>query len=261
MANYPDNQIAADLLHFSLILYALPIERTRTLIPDPLSAEESLLKGNKVAWLSVVSSLDQGSQTVSRTAFEQTCYRLHVLHNGQPANLLFGISVGSLSAVATRNLWPMPWHLSAMEFQVSYDQTEGRYHDYRLQTQSQWANASWVIKDAGKSLLAEDLKFSSLPAFLSASTVNNYFIRRDGSMGLYKVRYHNLALTSGKLNSARSDMLGRLGLLSREEFKRPSLVAIQQRVSCQIFPPTILGESKSSIRRSETNLVRFAFAS
>jgi hypothetical protein len=166
---------------------------------------------------------------------------LHVLREGKPANLLLGISLGSLSAVAIRTLWPVPWHLSAMEFNVAYDKGEGCYHDYRLQTQSQWANASWEISDSGESLLPDQVRSRPLPPSLFTNISNNYFLGRNGSLGLSKTRFHNLAFTSGKLKHAQSDLLERLGLLRRDEFADPILVALQHEVSCQIFSPAIIG--------------------
>ncbi len=256
-----DVSVYADIQHFSLILYSLPAERARAVVPHPLKIEESSKNGGRVAWLSVASFLDQGAMPGSHGSFEQTSYRLHVMHDGVPANWNLGLSIGSLSAVATRNLWPMPWHLGAMEFNVAYDFTEGRYRGYRLQTQSQWANATWEIIDSGKSLLENDIKHISFPSSLSANTFNNYFTRRDRSLGSYKVRYHELAMTSGKLRVAQSDLLERLGLLTREELMRPTLVAVQRKASCQIFSPTILGMKQSESRGYENRHTRLALAS
>jgi hypothetical protein len=235
--------ISADLRHLSLILYAIPAERARAIAPSSLQVEETIRNGREISWLSIVSFLDQGSRRDGQVVSEQTNYRLHVLRNGKPAHLLLGISLGSLSLVARRNLWSTPWHLSAMEFHISYDRAEGRYRDYRLQTQSQWANASWEISDTGRSLLPHQFKALALPSSLSAQTLDHYFTRRDGSLGLYRARYHHVAFTSGRLKSAQSDILERLGLLRSDELARPALVAIQRQISCQIFSPTVLGEA------------------
>jgi hypothetical protein len=235
--------MSAELRHLSLIVYAIPREKAEAVIPNSFEIEKSWLAGREVAWLSILSFLDQGSRHGRHRISELTSYRLHVLHEGKPGNLLLGISLGSLSAVATRNLWPVPWHLSAMEFNVSYDRDAGRYRDYRLQTQSQWANASWEICDSGQSLLPEQVGSQPLPLSLQGNLSNNYFLGRNGSPGLSRIRYHNLAFTSGKLRHAQSDLVERLGLLRRDELANPALVALQHQVSCQIFSPTILSDA------------------
>jgi hypothetical protein len=157
------------------------------------------------------------------------------LRAGEPWHLLLGISVGSLSAVATRNLWPMPWHLSAMEFQVAYDQSQGGYCLYRLQTQSQWANACWEIRDTGHSIHSDQIRESPALSSISMGAPHHHFPRADGTLGWYRLRYHDLAPRSGRLRQARSDVLERQGLIERDELLRPSLVAVQHRASCQIF--------------------------
>jgi hypothetical protein len=244
--------VVAELRHFSLIVYQIPSERARALTPSSLAIEESVQDGRKTSWISVVSFLDQGSRRDRYGAFEQTSYRLHVVRDGRPSQFLLGISLGSLSAAATRNLWPAPWHLSAMEFQVAYDINEGRYREYRLQTQSQWSTAGWEISDTGESLVPDRFENLSLPSSISANIVNNYFTRRDGELGLYPIRYQGRAFTAGILKNAQSDLLQRLGLLSGDEFMRPTLVAIQRSVSCQIFSPTIVGDHRIIAPKSES---------
>jgi hypothetical protein len=233
--------MSAELQHLSLLVYAIPGARAEAVVPNSFQVEKSCLMGREVAWLSILSFLDQGSRHGGHRISELTSYRLHVLREGKPGYLLLGISLGSLSAVAARNLWPVPWHLSAMEFHVAYDRDEGRYRDYRLQTQSHWANASWEISDSGKSLLPDHVGSQPLLHSLFGNISHNYFLGRNGSLGLSRIRYHNLAFTSGKLKHAQSDLLERLGLVRRDELTNPILVALQHRVSCQIFSPTILG--------------------
>ena len=253
--------VYAELHHYSLIAYKIPAERAKAIVPDSFQVEETVQDGRHETWLSVVSVLDQGSQRDGHGVFEQTSYRLHVLRNGNPAHFLLGISLGSLSAVAIRNLWPVPWHLSAMEFQVAYDQTEGRYRGHRLQTQSQWDNASWEISDTGELVLPHQIQQLELPSSLSANALNNYFLRRDGSLGLLRVRYYDLAWTWGRLEHAQSDLLERLGLLTNDELTRPALVAIQHKVTCQIFSPTILGDVQVESHKFEPERRRLPFAS
>jgi Uncharacterized conserved protein (COG2071) len=252
--------VNADLQHLSLIVYAIPIERVEEWIPFSLQIEESAQKKTKVAWLSIISFMDHVTPVNGQVQFEQTSYRLQIKRDKQPASWLLGISLGSLAGVATRNLWPMPWHLSAMEFDVSYNRDDHRYNNYRLQTQSQWVNANWEISDSGEKLSADRVKQLKIPASLYSGISDNYFMRRDDSLGLYRTHYHGWALNQGELKSAKCDLLEGFGLLTRDELKKPALVAIQHRVSCQIFSPTIIRDSHLNSSEYSVAETRFAFA-
>ena len=226
--------IVANLRHLSIIEYEIPSQRLRAVMTGLLKTEESFVERITGSRLSIVSFLDQGAWR-GQGAFEQTSYLLHVVREGEPWHFLLGISVGALSAVAIRNLWPMPWHLSAMEFQVSYNSARSGYGLYRLRSQSQWANASWEIQDTGDSIHSDPAGVLPVVSSISAGVSRHHFPRRDGTLGLCKLRYRGLALTSGRLRQARSDVLERWGLIQRDELLRPSLVAMQHQASCQIF--------------------------
>jgi hypothetical protein len=233
--------LAAERQHLSLIVYAVPAERVRALIPSSFEVEETIINGRAMGWISVESFYDLNG--AGHASFEQTNYRLHVLRDGKPCLWLMGASLGSLSAVGARNLWPMPWHLSAMEFHVAYDQMEARYRTYSLQTQSQWANANWQIEDTGEWVGLETIQ--QLPASLRHSTATNYFLRRDGIEGQQREKTVNPLFTRGQLKSAQCDLLERLGLLDGDEIKRPALVALQHNLSCQFGAPSAVNAAAS----------------
>lgn len=202
-----------ELLHRSLISYVLPSERVRELVPEEFPLEETTT-------LTIESFLDSG-----RTPFEQTNYRLQVSLHGKPCSWLLGSSLGSLSGVTARHLYPLPWHLSAMEFQVALDATTDRYKKYRLSTQSQWASADWEIIDTGVVARAE------MPA-----DITDYFVRRDGHIGNYQTTHQTSLATRGQLKAARCEMMHTLGLLNAEELQHPASVILQRAVTCEIKP-------------------------
>jgi hypothetical protein len=237
LVNRGQLSLAAERQHLSLIVYAVPSERIQALLPSSFEVEEAIINGKAMGWVSVESFLDLPG--AGQSSFEQTNYRLHALRDGKPCRWLMGASLGSLLAVGVRNLWPMPWHLSAMEFHVAYDPAEGCYQSYSLQTQSQWANASWQIEDTGEWISSEEIQ--QLPASLRNQAVTNYFLRRDGSEGQQKEHNSDLLFTRGQLTSANCDFLERLGLLNRDEIKRPQFVALQHNLSCQFGAPSAVG--------------------
>lgn len=251
--------VSAELRHLSLIVYAVPSDRVKALIPSSFQVEETVSNGKAMAWISVESFLDKNS--IGHSAFEQTNYRLHVMRDGQPCRWLLGSSLGSLSAVGIRNLWPMPWHLSAMEFQIAYDQASGRYNQYRLQTQSQWANSCWQISDTGQAIDQETMDKIGLPASILARHANDVFARRDGSIGSQRSAQFSFEFTRAKLIEAKCDLLESLGLLTVEELMQPALVVLQQNASRQIFSPAVISESQKNSSPHEIAEWPLAFAS
>lgn len=203
-----------ELLHRSIIAYTLPSERVRDLVPMEFALGPTTL-------LTIESFLDSG-----RTPFEQTNYRLHVQLHGRPCSWLLGTSLGSLSGVTARHLYPLPWHLSAMEFQVAFDPTVERYKKYRLSTQSQWANATWEIVDTGVPMRTAEQDLE----------ITDYFVRRDGEIGSYQTLNKSALATRGQLQTGRCDVLETLGLLSAEELHHPTSVQLQRAVSSEIKP-------------------------
>ena len=231
-----------ELQHCSTIVYAIPRDRARGLVPEGLEVEEGRVAGRPVAWLSVFSCLDQGKRVGfggRAAAFEQTSYRIHASRDGEPGYWLLGTSLGSLAAVAERHYWPLPWHLSAMELRVSFDQAGGRYRDYRLETQSQWANGCWELGDTGEAL-SEGVGRPALPRLLSEPGAATYFLRRDGELGCYRMWSVGECPTRGHVKSGCCDLLASLGLLDRHEVARPHLVALQQSLRCRLQPPTVV---------------------
>ncbi len=202
-----------ELLHRSILTYAIPSERVRDLVPVEFTLGETTL-------LSIESFLDSG-----RNSFEQTNYRFHVNLHGQPCSWLLGTSLGSLSGVTARHFYALPWHLSAMEFQVGMDATNNRYKKYRLSTQSQWASAGWEIIDTGIPTRAE------IP-----QEITDHFVRRDGVMGSYQTIHQPTLANRGQLKSGRCEMLNALGLLSATELQHPAAVTLQRTVACEVKP-------------------------
>lgn len=235
-ANGGNVSVKAQWQHCALLVYAVPHERAAGLAPRSFQVETSLLNGRQMAWVSVASWLDQGARFDGRSQFEQTSYRLHVRRDGAPAHWLFGLSLGSLAAVATRNWWSAPWHLGAMEFQVAYDRRRACYRNYHLRTQSQSINARWQLTDSG-----QVLDQSAVPATLRQSFVTDYFLRRDGLLGRQRARLLRPMFTRGGVQAAHCDLLEELGLVRGDEFMRPQLVALQRSLACQLEAPSVSG--------------------
>lgn len=232
-----DVSLTAEFQHVSLIVYAVPAERVRALLPAEFDAEVTISNGRQMGWVSVESFFDPNGG--ARSAFEQTAYRLHALRDGEPCRWLLGLSLGSLAAVGARNLWALPWHLGAMEFRAAYSSAERRYHAYGLQSQSEWANAKWRIEDSGEWISPRTIE--ELPTSLRDAAATDYFARRDGPpnrVGCQRTRTLDPLFTRGRLKFGQCDLLERLGLLDGEEIKHPRLAALQHRLCRQLKTPS-----------------------
>ncbi|MEP7342149.1 MAG: DUF2071 domain-containing protein [Acidobacteriota bacterium] len=229
--------VLAERKHLSMIVYGVPGERVRALLPDSFRAEETIINGRAMAWVTVESFFDQSA--AGQPAFEQTDYFLHVLRDGRPGRWLLGTSLGSLAAVGARNLWTTPWHLSAMEFRVAYDRSKGRYREHSLQTQSQWVNSAWRISDTGQAIDPETFDQADLPASIFGRDSTAFFARRDGSIGARRIVRLGIEFTRGEVRQAECDLLERLRLLTREELMHPAFVTLQHNARCQLFPATV----------------------
>ena len=230
--------IESELRHVSMVMYAVPGERVKGLIPPSFKLEETMLEGRRVAWVSVTSFRDRSERR--EESYEQTSYAVHVTRNGEPGQWVLGISLGSLSAVASRNLWPLPWHLSAMELDAAFAPHRGGYAEYRLRSQSEWANASWILEDSAEPIRVEDR--SELPDSMRLPVIQRYFLRRDGLRGAQRLQIGEQTATRGRLRAASCDLLERLGILSREELQRPHLVSLCPAARLQAGAPVLLGE-------------------
>ncbi len=238
--------VTAEWQHCSWLFYAVPAERVRALLPRSFEAAELTRRRRQFALLSVMSFVDRGHQSAEAAssgghgltgfcgAFEQTNYCLHARRQGEPCDWLLGLSLGSLSAIAPRRLWPLPWHLSAMAVNVDYARAAKRYRTYRVQTQSQWANARWEMSDTGWPLDAACLAASGWSSSLPRERAT-YFTRRDGALGVYQTEFSPLTGTRAHLEFGQCDLLERLGLLTSEEASRPYLAALQPSFTCQIY--------------------------
>jgi hypothetical protein len=236
LAQRRQTSIVTEAHHYSCIVYAIPLARAKALLPAALAANghrlaQSELAHRPVAWLSVVSYLDQNYGCQSGAPFEQTAYRLHL----QSGALLLDIAVGSLLAVGARQLWSMPWQLAAMELQFDYDEAASRYRSYRWQTQSARLNACWELEDGGV-----PLDESALPAFLTQPATNEYFLRRDRRLGLRRVSGNCFEKTAGVLRQGRCDLLQGHGWLTSAELAQPALVWFSRAVSLELAVPAAL---------------------
>jgi len=241
-----------ELNHISLIIYRLPATRVCQILPPGITLDTSIEGGEEMAWISVISCIDQGMGGV-----ENTTYRLHVIAEGRPSQLMLGVSLGSLASVGARHLWQLPWHLGAMELQAAYDPSTGRYTDYRLQTQSQWDNARWEMSDSGRAIEPQSLQKQGVPASVVSQRVRIIYSRPNCPNSETEVVQADWMMTRAELKIGRSEFLERSGLLSREELAHPVLAGLQSQGTVTLYPvPSAQRENSEVIGRPSINMLR-----
>lgn len=240
-------KVVSSAQHFSQLVYAVPSERARALLPAELRAHQFELAktqwaGQSCCWLSVISYLDQQQPFAGvsvEEGFEVSEYRVHVQREGQPYQWVLNTSVGSLMAVGARHLWSLPWHLSASELRCRYDERQMRYQAHRLQVQSEYVNALWELHDSGTPVT--DLADSQqLPSFLFNSLWHDCFLRRGGGVGTRQTRLRFQMCTHGTVNVGRCDFLTRQGWLTATEVTRPNFTRLSRSVILEQETPRLL---------------------
>ena len=248
-------KIVSTARHYSQLVYAVPSARMRTLFPTALKDQqfevaETSMAGQAYCWLTVTSYLDQKTPLpgITEEGLELTEYRLHVQRDGQPYQWLFNTSVGSLGAVGARHLWTLPWHLSAMEFWLSYQEEALRYQTYRVRMQSEHLSALWDLRDTGEPLA--DFNTRAVPGFVTNPVVQDCFLRRDGSVGTRQTRFRLTLSTRGELLQGRCDWLTRQGWLTSTELSQPRFVQLCRSVAFEQEIPRILAPQDDLFPRS-----------
>ena len=142
--------------HFALVIYAVPPERLRALIPgERFDLELVSIDGRESALVSAVPFLDVGfhfrALPIPRFSFGQTNYRAYVRdkRSGEPAVWFFGTTLGSPIVAIPRALWRIPWHRARYHFQCEYDAAADRYARYEIDAESDWSPMHLALDDSG----------------------------------------------------------------------------------------------------------------
>jgi len=237
--------IRSDLLHFALITYALPAERLRRHIPDRFDIPTFPIAGQNLALMSAVPFVDDDFRYYRlapfiQWRFSQTNYRVYVVDRQTGAHVVwfFGTTLGSPIVQFARWLWRIPWHFARYQVDCRYAAEKGRYEQYEISHQSQWATAAIDLADTGRPMgLAEGFASIEEQALILTHPVKGYFYRLDGRVGTYSVWHEQIPLTEGRANRLYFSLYERLGLLTPEEMQHPHSVFICPRVTFDVHLP------------------------
>jgi hypothetical protein len=235
------------LRHFSIISYAVPVERLVAWIPQDSFEIETFTQGGKIfALLSVVPFKDEDFHfpnffPAAKFQFPQTNHRVYVRHRAtnRRAAWFFGTSLGSPLVAIPKRLWGMPWHKASYDVQCVYDLEERRYRSYNFKISSPWCDGSIELKDTGEPLTLLDgfRDFDEMKLVLTHPT-DGYYFRSDGIVGQYNIWHEEMSFTLAKPKNLYFSLYERLGIMSRSEMQNPhsAIICPQAAFSIQLPP-------------------------
>ena len=261
--------VRSDLLHFTLITYALPVERLRPHIHPRFDIPTFPINGQQLALMSAVPFLDADFHLYRlapfvKMRFAQTNYRVYVVdrETGEHCVWFFGTTLGSWAVHIARTLWHIPWHHARYEVDCFYNPSCRAYDHYRFSVQSDWASAEIELEDTGEPMPLTP-GFSTLDEQILILThpITGYFYQlneerrlsgetgatsccfllskpeRSMDVGAYSVWHEEIPLTVGKAKHLYFSLYERLGLLSREEMEKPHSVLVCPKIMFEVHLP------------------------
>lgn len=239
--------VECKLQHFAIITYAIDPARFNDIIPPRFKLDTIEYQGKEQVLMSVVPfiNVDFSSAIFPFPNFSmgQTDYRVYVIdqHTQERCVWFLGTTLDSWTLIVPRYLWQLPWHSAVFNFECHQDEY-GYYKQYKMQTQSAWANAELQLAQsehdpwnyAGFPDLESHLVYLTHP-------LAGFYHRRDGKLGTYRVWHDRLQLKPAQLLHAKFDLLDRLNLVSFEDQLNPYSVLIEPINEFTIYlPPQVI---------------------
>lgn len=235
--------VQCKLQHFAIITYAIDPACFNDIIPPRFKLDTIEYQGKEQVLMSVVPfiNVDFSSAVFPFPNFSmgQTDYRVYVIdqHTQERCVWFLGTTLDSWTLLVPRYLWQLPWQSAVFNFECHQDEY-GYYKQYKIQTQSAWANAELQLAQsehdpwnyAGFPDLESHLVYLTHP-------LAGFYHRRDGKLGTYRVWHDRLQLKPAQLLHAKFDLLDRLNLVSFEDQLNPYSVLIEPINEFTIYLP------------------------
>lgn len=240
--------VLCSLKHFSIITYAVPAARFNGMFPDRFQLDTVEVEGEEMGLISVVPFIDVDFTSAvfpfPNFTMGQTNYRVYIIDKKTHERCVWfiGTTLDSWTLAIPRHVWNLPWHAGSISFDCDFDESSGRYHQYKMQTKSAWAEAAVELSQSNH----EVFNFPGFPDTESALVylthpLAGFYHRRDGKLGTYRVWHEELNVKPAKLKSAHFALLVDLGLVTQEEQQSPYSVLIEPINEFTIYlPPTVL---------------------
>lgn len=241
--------VICGLKHFSIITYAVPIDRFDGILPDRFEIDAVDIDGEKKGLISVVPFIDvdftSAVYAFPKFTMPQTNYRIYIVdkQTGERCVWFLGTTLDSWTLAVPRYLWNLPWHEAQVKFDCQFNEVTGLYTKYEMNAQSNWAQAEVSLVQTGK----EALSFAGFPDTESAllyitHPLAGFYHRRDGRLGTYRVWHKRLEVKPATLLSANFKLLSDLNIVPVSEQGNPYSVLVEPLNEFTIYlPPKIVG--------------------
>ena len=240
--------VLCGLKHFSIITYAVPVERFSGIFPSRFKLDTVVVDGEEKGLISVVPFLDVDFTSAvfpfPKFTMGQTNYRIYIVdtETGEKCVWFLGTVLDSWTLAIPRYLWNLPWHRGRVEFDCQFNQESGLYSKYAMKTESNWAPASVSLEQTATGVCS----FPGFPDTESAlvyltQPLAGFYHRRDGKLGAYRVWHKKLEVKPASMVSAKFGLLSDLGIVESAEQNDPYSVLIDPLNEFTIYlPPKVL---------------------
>jgi hypothetical protein len=240
--------VLCKLQHFSIITYAVDVDRFSGLMPKRFVLDTVQIDGQEKALISVVPFVDVDFTSAvfpfPNFTMGQTNYRIYIvdLLTGERCVWFLGTTLDSWTVLVPRFLWNLPWFPGKVNFECDFDSATGTYKKYKMETKARWAPAHVELTDqpsVGISLAGFPDTETGL-VFLT-HPLAGFYQRRDGKLGTYRVWHKQLQVRPAKLVSAMFELLSRMNLVTEAEQQSPHSVLVEPINEFTIYlPPQVV---------------------
>jgi len=240
--------VKCGLKHFAIITYAIPIDRFKGLFPDRFQLDTVEVNGQEMGLISVVPFIDVDFTSAvypfPKFTMGQTNYRIYIIdtETNERCVWFLGTTLDSWTLFVPRFAWNLPWYAGSVQFDCALDDSTGLYKQYKMDTQSTWAEASVELTQHRDT----NFDFPGFPDTESALVylthpLAGFYCRRDGKLGTYRVWHKELQVKPATLMSAHFKLLADLGIVQPDEQQSPYSVLIEPINEFTIYlPPKVV---------------------
>ena len=241
--------VLCGLKNFAIITYAVPVSRFEGIFPDRFKLDTIDLDGETRGLISVVPFIDVDFTSAvfpfPNFTMGQTNYRIYIIDKETKERCVWflGTTLDSWTLAVPRFLWNLPWHSGKVSFDCRFDESSRLYDKYKMETKSNWAEASVELEQSKEDIL----RFPGFPDVESALVylthpLAGFYYRRDGKLGTYRVWHKELQVKPATLKAASFALLSKLEIVKESEQQNPYSVLIEPINEFTIYlPPTVIG--------------------
>ncbi len=242
--------VLCGLKNFAIITYAVPASRFKGVFPDRFELDKIVLGGQTMGLISVVPFIDVDFTSAvfpfPNFTMGQTNYRIYIIDKETKERCVWflGTTLDSWTLAVPRFLWNLPWYAGKVCFDCRFNESSGLYEKYKMETKSNWAEASVELEQSPE----DTLSFPGFPDTESALVylthpLAGFYYRRDRKLGTYRVWHKALEVKPATLKTASFKLLVELDIVNESEQQNPYSVLIEPLNEFTIYlPPTIIGE-------------------